>query len=162
MNLQIVGKNMDVPENVRDYIEKKTKKLERHFSQITQGEVGIARETTKSPQNRYVVQLTLTHGGNVLRCEEKSSDILAAINSVLDVMDRRIEHYKGKLYEKGKKSHQYAFSDESTTKIVKENRLTLEIMSAEEAAEQMEQQGSDNFLFINEKSQMFSSQSSKN
>ena len=155
MKLQIVGKNMDVSQEVRDYVERKVGKLERHLPHILQGVVEVTRETTKSPQSRYVVQLTVIHGGTVLRSEEKSSDVYAAINNVVDVMDRRIGHYKGKLYERGRRGHA-ASVDTQAPRIVKDKKFVLRAVSAEEAAEQMESLGHDFFLFINDRNDLVS------
>src|SRR4030042_502737 len=100
MDLQIVGKNMSVSDNIRSHIEQKMRKLERHFPQALQGVIEISRETTKSPDDRFVAQITLTHSGTILRGEEKSSDVFAAISMAIDVVDRRVNRYKGILQSK--------------------------------------------------------------
>ena len=155
MEVSIFARNMEVTPRLREYVERKVGKLERHLPHILQGAVEVARETTKSPQSRYVVQLTVIHGGTVLRSEEKSSDVYAAINNVVDVMDRRIGHYKGKLYERGRRGHAASVGTQ-TPRIVKDKKFILRVVSAEEAAEQMESLGHDFFLFINDRNDLVS------
>jgi len=159
MEIQIVGKNVEISERVRQHVERKVSKLERHLPHIVQGVVEISRETTKSPEHRFIAQITLTHSGTILRGEEKSSDVLTAITSAVDVLDRRIERYKGMLYQRGKRhanKHEEPLQEEPEKKIVKEKQFRVEVMSPDEAVEQMELLGHDFFLFINEIAQRFS------
>ena len=119
----------------------------------------VARETTKSPQDRFVAQITLTHSGTVLRGEERSSDIKTAVNSAIDSLDRRIEHYKGTLYKKGKKravKHEESAEETLGSKIVKEKRFRVQRLPLDEAVSQMELLGHDFFLFINDGTEQFS------
>lgn len=150
MELQIMGKNVGLSDDVRKSIEERVKKLERHLPNIQQGMVEISREATKSPEDRFIAQITIAHSGNLLRGEETSSDILTAVKSAVDVVDRRIERYKGLLYRKGKRTAIPAIEAEEglAPKIVKEKRFVLRKMSPDEAVEQMELLGHNFFLFI--------------
>ena len=156
MELQMLGRNVELSEEVRKSIERKVRKLERHLPNIARGVVEISQETTKSPQDRYMVQITITHNsGSILRGEEKASDIFAAVKSAVEVLDRRIERYKGMLYKRGRKISP-TVEQEPTLQIVREKKFVLRRMSSDEAAEQMELLGHDFFLFINEASGLFS------
>jgi len=156
MELQMLGRNVELSEEVRKSIERKMRKLERHLPNIAEGVVEISQESTKSPQDRYMAQITITHNsGSILRGEEKASDILAAVKSAVDVLDRRVERYKGVLYKKGRKVTP-AVEQAPGPQIVREKRFVLRMMSVNEAAEQMELLGHDFFLFINEASGLFS------
>ena len=155
MELKLVGKNVELSEEVKDTIGRKLKKLERHLPRIAKGVVEISQENTKSPHDRYIVQITITHGGSILRGEEKAADINSAVKSAVDVVDRRIERYKGVLYDKGRKAGPEV-EELTAPNIVKEKRFVLRRMSTEKAAEQMELLGHDFFLFINEGSALVS------
>jgi putative sigma-54 modulation protein len=133
---------------VRNQVQHKMNKLDRHLPNITRGEVKISKEITKSPQHRYVVQVTLNHSGTLLRGEEKAADIYTAIDMVIDTMDRRIERYKGKLYQRGKRIIP-TLEQEQPKEVVKVKRFTAKSMSVEEAIEQMELLGHDFFIFTN-------------
>lgn len=161
MELVIKGKNMEISEAVKQYIDRKLGRLDRHLRTITEAEVAIAREMTKSRQHRYVVQVTLNSKGTLLRGEERGMDLFAAIDSVSDVLDRQIERYKGRLYHKGrgtsplKAETSLAPETEQPGRVVKVKRFPVKPMDAEEAVEQMELLGHDFFLFFNSASGQF-------
>ena len=156
MELQITGKNIDVTPTVRRYIERKLGKLNRYLPNIIESKVEIVEEKTKSPQQRFVVQVTIDSNGTLLRDEERGEDQFTAIDKVAAVMNRQIEHYKGKLYEKGRGNSltRSEFSEEVVEaqppkKVVKVKRFDIKPMSVDEAVDQMELLGHDFFLFFN-------------
>ena len=156
MELQITGKNMEILPAVRSYVERKLGKLARHLPDLTKSRVEISDEKTKSPQQRFVVQVTVDSNGILLHGEEKGQDPFTAIDKVAEVMNRQIEHYKGKLYEKGRGSSlargEFSEEVESTPpnkEVVKVKRFAVKPMSVAEAIEQMELLGHDFFLFFN-------------
>jgi len=156
MELQITGKNIDLSPPVRRYIERKLGKLSRHLPNITGFEIEIFEEKTKSPQQRFVVQVTVDSSGTLFHGEERGEDLFTAIDKVAATMDRQIEHYKGKLYEKGRGSSlaRGEFNEEVTAaqplqKVVKVKRFAVKPMSVAEAIDQMELLGHDFFLFFN-------------
>jgi len=156
MELQITGKNMEILPAVRSHIERKLGKLSRHLPNITESKIEISEEKTKSPQQRFVVQVTIDSNGTLLRGEERGKDMFVAIDKVAEVMSRQIEHYKGKRYEKGRGSSlaRNGFSEEVAEerplgRVVKIKRFTVKPMSVDEAMGQMELLGHDFFLFFN-------------
>ena len=156
MELQITGQNIELSPAVRRYVERKLGRLNRHLPNIVTSRVEIVAEKTKSPQQHYLVQVTLDSGGTLLRGEERGEDLFTAIDKVAAIMDRQIEHYKGKLYEKGR-GNSLARSEfmeevkmtEPSRKVVKVKRFTVKPMSVAEAIDQMELLGHDFFLFFN-------------
>ena len=86
----------------------------------------------------------------------RGGDLFTAIDKVIEIMDRQIEHRKGKLYEKGRGSSlaRNEFSEEvkvmgTPKKVVKVKRFAIKPMPVAEAIEQMELLGHDFFLFLN-------------
>jgi len=156
MELQITGQNIDLSPAVRRYIERKLSKLNRHLPNILTSRVEIIEEKTKSPEQHYVVQMLLDSSGTLLRGEERGRDLFIAIDKVTEIMDRQIEHYKGKLYEKGR-GNSLARSEPSEAeeipqpprKVVRVKRFAVKPMSPAEAVDQMELLGHDFFLFLN-------------
>ena len=67
MGLQITGKNIELSPTVRSYIERKLGKFSRHLPNIIESEVEITEEKTKSPQQHFVVQVTVNSNGTLLR-----------------------------------------------------------------------------------------------
>ncbi|GAG41306.1 unnamed protein product, partial [marine sediment metagenome] len=104
MELQITGKNVKLVPTARRYIERKLGKLSRHLPNIVESKVEVAEEKTKSPEQRFVIQVTIDSNGTLLRGEERGENLFVAIDKVVAVLDRQIERYKGKLYDKGRGS----------------------------------------------------------
>ena len=155
MELRVSGKHTEITDSVHSYVEKKLGKIGRHFPNLTEVEVEIGTESTRSRQHRYVVQMTVNSKGTLLRGEERAPDVFAAINKVAGVMDRQIQRYKGRLYEKGKgfspvRESIPAESGESEPgRVVRTKRFQVKSMPPEEAAEQMEFLGHNFYFFLN-------------
>ena len=71
MELQITGKNVKLTPAMRRNIEQKLSKLGRHLPNITESKVEVAEEKTKSPQQRFVVRITIDSSRAVLRGENR-------------------------------------------------------------------------------------------
>ncbi len=160
MELQMAGTNTEVTPAVRRYIERKLGKLDRHLPNIIESKVEISEEKTKSPQQRYLVRVTVNGGGTVLHGEERGEDLFTAIDRVADIMTRQLEHHKGKMYAKGRGNSlaRGEFSEkteaiepsqviESPKKVVKVKHFAIKPMKLAEAIAQMESLGHDFFLF---------------
>lgn len=153
MELVIKGKNFPVSEAVRDYLERRLSKLSRHLNGIGEVKAELSLEHTRSQQDRHVVQVTLMHKGTILRAEERSPDVFTAIDRVAEALDRQVERYKGKLYERGGRDtlrqgvEAASAKAEPERQVVKTKRFPVRPMSVTEAAEQMELLGHDFFLF---------------
>jgi putative sigma-54 modulation protein len=156
MKLQIFARNdVEVSETLEAYVEEKIGKLARYLSTIGEGKVEISHEGAKLPEQRFTVQVTLDSKGVLIRAQEESKDIRTAIDKVVDVLSKRIERYKGKLYDKGRGisfARQGAAVEaeeiEAPQRVVKSKRFIVKPMPVDEAISQMELLGHDFFLFI--------------
>jgi putative sigma-54 modulation protein len=166
MELVIKAKNMEVERAAQEYIESKLNRLERHLPDITEVKVELVQEMTKSAGNRFVAQVTINIHGTLLRGEERASTVYAAIDNVVDVLNRQIERFKDKLYRSRKRISplrrelvaeelQEERVEESESKIVKVKRFPVKPMTPEEAADQMELLSHDFFIFFNPESNRF-------
>jgi putative sigma-54 modulation protein len=156
MKLQVIGKNnVEVSETVEAYVEKKVGKLGRYLPTLDGGKVEISREGTKLPEQRFTVQVTLESRGTLIRAQEKSKDMHAAVDKVVDVLSKRIERYKGKLYDKNRGTsftRQGAVIEEEEVeapkRVVKTKHFLVKPMPVDEAINQMELLGHNFFLFL--------------
>jgi putative sigma-54 modulation protein len=140
---------------VRQLIEKKLGKLDRHLPDIRDYKVEIARDKAKATKEHFVVQVTIDSHGTLLRGVERGEDLPAAVKKVGSVINRQIERYKGKLYDKGRgTSPKDKIAEEPLPwgKVVKVKRFNVKPMSPAEAIDQMELLGHDFFLFFNAES----------
>ncbi len=157
MELVIKGKNMDITEVIRDYIEQRLGKLGNHLTSITTVGVELTEEKTRSLHNRYVVQVTVDRKGTLLRAEQRAADVYTAIDSVAAVIARQIERYKGRLYGRKKPSslREGLVPGGEPSKVVRTKRFPIKPMSVDEAIDQMELLGHDFFLFYNQDAAQF-------
>jgi putative sigma-54 modulation protein len=171
MELLIKGKNVEIEKTAQDYIKSKISRLERHLPDIEEVKVELSQETTKSSDNRYVAQITINSRGTLLRGEEKGSSLYAAIDTVVDVLNRQIERFKDKLYrskrrvlpfrrelaaEQIQEELEKERGEEGESKIVRVKRFPVKPMTPEEAVDQMELLSHDFFIFFNPESNRFS------
>ena len=155
MELQIAGTNIEIAADVQRYIEKKLGKLDRHLPTVIESRVEVSEEKTKSPQERFLVRVTIDGGvgGAVFHGEERGEDLFQAVDRVAAVMTRQLDRHKGKLYHKGRGNSlaRGKFNDEKPAelrKIVRTKHFVVEAMLVDEAIEQMEYLGHSFFLFL--------------
>ena len=167
MDFKITGRNLTIEQSIREHVERKLERLVRHLPAITGVEVELTRNNSRDPASRIVAQVTLDVDGTVLRGEEKGSNATAAVDEALDVMDRRMERLKGRLYrsQQTKRSSVSRMqaeappdldpetpgdeADESGGVVVKTKRFPMKPMTVEDAAFQMDMLGHEFFLFLN-------------
>lgn len=157
MKLQVLAKNnVEITEVTRAYVEKKVGKLSRYLPTLGEGKVEISREGAKLPDQRFIVQVTLDSKGVLIRAQEKSKDVCTAVDKVVDVLSKRIERYKGRLYDKKGRGVSLARQGaaveeeevEAPKRVVKTKHFLVKPMPLDEAVSQMELLGHDFFLFL--------------
>ena len=160
--IEIVARNMRLTDNLKEYIEKKAAKLERHLQGIDEIRVEVSHaKTARNATDRQVAQMTVHGKGFILRTEERADDIHAAFDTALDKMQRQVDRYKGKHY-RGRGDGRSAAEvieeempvDEETGQLLpligRRKKFIVLPMNEEEAVEQMRLLGHDNFfIFFN-------------
>jgi putative sigma-54 modulation protein len=97
LEVAIYPKNMELTDRISEYITKKVSKLDRFLSDIEETRVDLDyQKSARNPSDRHVAQITIRGRGIILRTEERSDDIFAAVDMALEKMHRQIERYKGK------------------------------------------------------------------
>lgn len=160
MQLSITGKNIEVNDALRNYVEKKIGRLDRYLPQIIDGRVELTEEEgARAAQDRQIAQVTLRSKNAILRAEEASSDIFASIDAVFEKMQRQMERHKGKRWAKRTEGGdaeaslllEQAEEDaaEEPQRVTRIKRFQMVPMDEEEAIEQMELLGHNFFVFFN-------------
>jgi putative sigma-54 modulation protein len=154
---------MEVTDRIQDYVTKKISKLDRYLTGIEEARVDVAYvKSARSANDRQVAQITVRGKGFILRSEERADDVFAAFDTALDKIQRRIERYKGKRF-RGRGDGRSAAEvtpaethpvEEETGElgpvIARRKRFMLIPMDENEAIEQMELLGHENFfVFFN-------------
>ena len=153
MEVLISARNMEVTPRLREYVESKVSRLDRYLPSIDDARVDLRVENTRSAEDRQVAQLTVRARGTILRAEERSSDMFASIDAVLDKTYRQIARYKGKQRDRwhgaGEDLPIDEGAEETAGEIVRVKRFEVRPMSPAEAIEQMELLGHVFFVFLN-------------
>ncbi len=100
MQLSITGHHVDLTESLHDYIEQKFEKLERHYDHITQVHVVITVEKLlhKAEANAHVT-------GAELFANAHHEDMYAAIDQLVDKLDRQLIKHKEKTVDRHNGAH---------------------------------------------------------
>lgn len=163
MQLSITGKNIEINENLRKYVEKKIGRLDRYLPNIIDGRVELtADESARAADDRQIAQVTLRTKNVILRAEEASSDIYASIDAVFEKMQRQVDRYKGKHTAKRTEPAEMPIAvagaaieeealeaEEERPGIARVKRFQMTPMDEEEAIQQMELLGHDFYVFYN-------------
>jgi len=157
----IKAKNLELTDFLRQYVERKIRKLDRYLPRITECRVELSVENAKSAEDRQVAQITLRSNNTILRAEERSADMRTSIDSAIDKLYRQIDRYKGKRYRgRGRvakaPSLETAPEEEAEYRIARVKRFQVTPMTEEEAIEQMELLGHDFFVFYNVNTEIMS------
>lgn len=164
MDILIHSRSVDVTDRVRNYVERKTSRLDRYMPALSEIRVDLTEESTRSAGERFIAQITIRdERGTILRAEERTSDMFASVDAVVDKLYRQINRYRGKRRRnrRGASDEMMEFEplplDEAELErvldegpsIVRRKRFPLQPMSPEEAVDQMELLGHDFFIFFN-------------
>ena len=159
MDISINGRNIKITSAIQSYVERKVERLDRYMPNVREIRVDLAKENTRSSPDVLIAQLTLQHErGTILRAEERTEDLFASIDLVVDKMYRQIEKFKGRRRRRGDNTipfDQYETAVElsaeefETGKITRRKQFEILPMNEEEAIEQMELLGHDFFIFLN-------------
>jgi len=156
MKIIFKGKHIEVTDAMRNYIEKKLSKIERHFDHILEVIVTLSVE-----KSRQIVEVTLQTNRALIRAEEETDDMYTSIDKVADKLERQIKKYKEKYFQKpypgtekivlaNKEIDVEDSEPDKIAKIVKTKRFAIKPMSVEEAAMQMDLLGHNFFVFAND------------
>ena len=98
MDLNIQGRNIEITRSMKEHVAAKLASLDRHLPAITRAEVEMASESTRSQQDRVVVQVSLNVGGELLRAQRRAANARAAVNAAAEALDRQVNRWKSQNY----------------------------------------------------------------
>jgi len=163
MQLLVHGRNVEVTDWIRDYVNKKVGRLERYLNNVTDARIELSHNATRAAGDRYTAQLTMWSNGHILRAEESTGDILVSIDAVVEKMSQQIYRFKGRRYQNRRRqsaalnaevqmaatmvAEEDEIEEEDVAKIVRRKEFILQPLDEEEAVAQMELLGHDFFVY---------------
>ena len=155
LRYQVRGENLEITQAIREYVESKVSKLEKYFADSLEANVYANAKVYKN--NKKKIEITVPLRGVTLRAEETNEDLYAAVDLVVDKLERQMRKYKTKINRKGREkgyteenilTSELEEAEETTLDLGKVKQLKVEPMTREEAVFQMELLGHDFFAFL--------------
>jgi putative sigma-54 modulation protein len=152
------GKNLEVPDRVREYAERKLGRLERLLDDRTDAIVELANEAHRSAADAHIADVTLVIDGTTLKSRAAGASYQAAIDQVVDKVERQAKDHREKPRVRARgveeKSLLRQIADGTSERggerqIVKTKRFAIEPMFEEDAVAAMEDLGHDFYVFVN-------------
>lgn len=156
MNLQIKGRNTEVTDGLRSYVEKRFSKLEKYFTKEMTGTITLIIERTE-----HIIEATIPINRFILRAEESSHDMYTSIDNVVEKLERQVRKYKTRINRKGKQigldympfvaeAGEVEDTEQNDDRIERSKTFIVKPMDVEEAIMQLELLDHDFFVFLND------------
>lgn len=146
MQINVTFRHMDVSEPVRNYVEDKLPKVKKYIDEPVEAQVVLSVEK----KIRHKAEVSLTAKGITIKATEETADMYAAIDGVLDKLDRQLKRYKDKIKRhkpltgKERRVEKTVYTAESIDEghpepnIIKTDTFEVKPMSVDEAVMQMD------------------------
>lgn len=97
MNLTISGHHLEVTPPLRAYIMTKLDRVLRHFDQVVDVNFLLSVEKNREKDRRQKAECTLHVKGRDIFVEQTHEDLYAAIDQLVDKLDRQVVKHKDRL-----------------------------------------------------------------
>lgn len=164
LDFNIRGENVEVTPAIREHVEKKIDKLERYFTESTNATAHVNLKVYSDKQTK--VEVTIPMKNLTLRAEERHNDMYAAVDLIIDKLERQIRKYKTRVNRKSREREgvaaffasvednntQEQIEDDNEFNVVRTKQFDLKPMDQEEAILQMNMLGHNFFIFTDAES----------
>ena len=107
MQINLSGHHVDITTPLRDYVTSKMERLERHFDKVTNVHVILTVEKL-----RQKAEATMHLSGTDVFAEAEKEDMYAAIDGLVDKLDRQVKKHKEKMIDHRPNHNQVKIIDE--------------------------------------------------
>lgn len=166
MKLVIHGRNIEITDAIREYVQNKIEKAANHFLNTT-NEIDVHLSVARNPRidSKQTAEVTVYANGAVIRAEESSENLYASVDLVADKIARQLRKYKERRLEK--KTHAQVKTSEVIVEapveadligtrtpelppeVVRTKYFAMPPMTMEEALEQLQLVDHDFYMFRN-------------
>jgi putative sigma-54 modulation protein len=92
MQINLSGHHVDLTTPLRDYVNSKMERLERHFDHVTDNHVVLSVEKL-----RHKAEATMHISGGTIFADAVEENMYAAIDALVDKLDRQLKKHKEKI-----------------------------------------------------------------
>ena len=148
MEILIRGSKVEITDSMKSYVKEKLSKLDKYLVD----QKAKATVLVKVRSYTQKIEVTIPLKTLILRAEEEQEDFYAAVDLVINKLERQIRKNKAKLESRNKtKSKEFNVDDlipiEEDSSIVKVKKIDVKPMNSEEAVLQMELLGHDFYVY---------------
>ncbi|MFF5996791.1 ribosome-associated translation inhibitor RaiA [Lysinibacillus sp. KU-BSD001] len=162
LKFNIRGENIEVTPAIREYVETKVDKVERYFNEDVNATANVNLKVYNDKQTK--VEVTIPMKNVTLRAEERHNDMYAAVDLIVDKLERQIRKHKTKVNRKFREREGAGLhfanivqpgaevEQEEEYAIVRTKQFDLKPMDQEEAILQMNMLGHDFYIYTDAES----------
>jgi len=99
MNLTISGHHLDVTPAIREYVQNKLERITRHFDQVIDSHVILCIDNLTEKEKRQKAEINLRVACKIVHVASAAHDLYAAIDMLMDRLDRQVVKYKQMLQD---------------------------------------------------------------
>ena len=105
MNLTISGHHLEVTPAIREYVQSKLERVKRHFDHVIDTHVFLAIDNLTEKEKRQKAEINLQVSGKILHVASAAQDLYAAIDTLMDRLDRQVLKHKSMLQNHSHVAH---------------------------------------------------------
>lgn len=164
MKTSVKARNLEISDRLRATIERKLRRLDRISRPESEATVELIGKASRDAGASHVAEVTLVNGGDVVRSVSSGATTIAALDTVLDKLERQVVRAKTKprsirdriadettevLAREGVGTLDTTPSHNGSVQVTRVKRFAMEPMFEEDAIARMEELGHAFFLFLN-------------
>lgn len=153
MKIDVISRNYEVSERLKDVVAQKLEKLDKYFEVEAQSKVAFKKEAST-----LTLEVMLDYTGRLVRATASGDNFYDLIDVVLPKLEGQIRKHRTR-FDKHQKNQAYRDSalfggvEKDNGKVVKEKKFTLNPMTLDEAIEEIELLGHSFYVFLDAKTE---------
>jgi len=159
MQVAVTFRHMETDEGVKAYVRDKVQKLQKYI--LNPAEIHVVLGVEKF---RHIAEITVVGNGGALNSQGRDNDLYAAIDQMVDKMERQIRERRGKVRRKravplssktsltGRQKGGEGKEEGEVPTLLRRKRSIAKPMSVDEALSQLSLSGEDFLVFVNTES----------
>ena len=156
MQVAVTFRHMETDEGIKAYVKEKVQKLQKYIENPREVHVVLAVE-----KFRHIAEVTIVGNGGAFNSQGRDSDLYAAIDQMVEKMERQIRERRDKVRRKRSNPSSLKTSlpgagetsggkeEEGSPSLIRKKPLLAKPMSLEEAVSQLFLTKKDFLIFIN-------------
>ena len=96
MQIEVKGRNTPINEELREYVEKRFRKVANQVSELARLEIELKEEKNPAIADNMVAEATLSLKGVTLRAKDHARDLRHAINLCEEELSRQVKRHREK------------------------------------------------------------------